>query len=197
MPLIGALVGHSFVPGLGDHFTRGGRIPISRADVTRHLSIAHWVDNFHLLGSRGACVLPAYNLPVELRVDFAILDIGGNDLSSGRSPLTVADAVVTVAHNILNTTCARHVTICSALFRTKNTGHYSPLEYNGQMGQYNNILRHFCDTEVNITYHTHRGFWQGDAWSRDGTHPNTPHGRKLYIKSLRRAVNHSVKCVAK
>ena len=94
MPLIGALVGHSFVSRLGDHFTRSGRIPISPADVTRHLSIAHWVDNFHLLGSRGACILPAYNLPVELvelRVDFAILDIGC-------SPLNVADAVVTIAH---------------------------------------------------------------------------------------------------
>ena len=60
----------------------------------------------------------------------------------------------------------------------------------------------YFDTTVtpNETLHiTHRGFWQCPlhAWSHDGTHPNTTHGRKLYIQSLRRATHYSVKHVAR
>ena len=104
-----------------------------------------------------------------------------------------------IAHQLLNTLHVRHVTVCSALHRTTNTGTYSSHDYNDRVGRYNNILRHYCDTERDITYHTHRGFWQCPlhVWSHDGTHPNTTHGRKLYIKSLRRATHYSVKHVAR
>ena len=192
----------SFVSGLHDHFTRGGRYTTVPADIPRRLTVKRWVDQFHLIGQRGSCVLPMHELPynlTDIRPDFAIVDNGGNDLASTHSPLSVADAVITIAHNILNVHHARHVTVCSALYRTKNTGSYSVTDYNHRVGRFNNILRHFCDTEQDITYHTHRGFWQCPlhVWSYDGTHPNTAHGRKLYIKSLRRATHYSVKHVTR
>ena len=202
MAFTGMLIGHSFVSGLHDHFTRGGRYPTVPADIPRRLTVKRWVDQFHLIGQRGSCVLPMHELPynlTDIRPDFAIVDNGGNDLASTHSPLSVADAVITIAHNILNVHHARHVTVCSALYRTKNTGSYSVTDYNHRVGRFNNILRHFCDTEQDITYHTHRGFWQCPlhVWSHDGTHPNTAHGRKLYIKSLRRATHCSVKHVTR
>ena len=87
-----------------------------------------------------------------------IVDNGGNDIASPHSPLSVADAVVTVAKNILNIHHARHVMVCSALYRTKNTSSYSVHDYNDRVGRFNNIdlHRHFCDNERDITYHTHR-----------------------------------------
>ena len=202
MALTGVLIGHSFVSGLQDHFTRGGRYPTTPNDIPVRLTVKRWVDQFHLIGQRGSCVLPTYELPrnlTDICPDFAILDNGGNDLANTHSPLSVADAVITIAHQLLNTLHVRHVTVCSALHRTTNTGTYSSHDYNDRVGRYNNIFRHYCDNERDITYHTHRGFWQCPlhVWSHDGTHPNTTHGRKLYIKSLRRATHYSVKHVAR
>ena len=61
------------------------------------------------------------------------------------------------------------------------------MHINQQIDIYNNILKHFCDTETNISYHTHRSFWNVaiDSWSRDGLHPNTKVGRQKYKRSLR------------
>ena len=55
----------------------------------------------------------------DIHPDFANVDNGGNNLASPHSPPSVADAVVTVEKNILNIHHARHVTVCSALYRTK------------------------------------------------------------------------------
>ena len=161
MALIGVLIGHSFVSGLQDHFTRGGRYPTTPNDILVRLTVTRWVDQFHLIGQRGSCVLPTYELPrnlTDICPDFAILDNGGNDLANTHSPLSVADAVNSIAHQLLNTHHVRHATVCSALHRTTNTDTYSSHDYNDRVGRYNNILRHYCDTERDITYHTHRGF---------------------------------------
>ena len=124
---------------------------------------------------------------------FAIVDIGTNDISNGAPTVTVADAVVQLAHEIIDVFGARHVTVCSALHRS------SPLDINNLIDNYNNILRNFCDVEPLIDYHTHRGFWNTDTytWSRDGLHPNTNVGRAKYKRSLRKAVNHALSVVHK
>ena len=200
MAFVGALIGHSFASSLADHFSRGGSHPATPANVACRLSISHRVGRFYIYGSRGARVMPSasYRLPAQLasiRASYVIVDIGGNDLAKGCSPLDVAYRVLTLAHSILNDNRAQHVTLCSALHRTKNTGNKSAHQYNILVNQYNNILRNFCDAEDHVTYHTHRGFWQCDhaSWSRDGTHPNTPLGRKNYIRSLRNASNFTLK----
>ena len=95
------------------------------------------------------------------------------DLANGTDALSVADAVLNVAHRIIDDFGVRHVTVCSVLHRKY------PHDINTEIDTYNNVLRHFCDVETNIDYHTHRGFWQtpNESWSRDGLHPNTPCGR--------------------
>ena len=200
MALTGVLIGHSFVSGLHDYLTQGGRYPTIPIAIPLRLTVNRWVDQFHLIGQRGPCDLPTYELPynvTDIRPDFAIVDNGRNDLASPHSPPSVADAVVRVAKNILNIHHARHVTVCAALYRTKNIASYSVHDYNDRVGRFNNIglHRHFCDNDWArhyLSYHTHRGFWQCPlhVWSHDGTHPNTAHGRKLYIESLRRATHY-------
>ena len=161
MTLTSVLIGHSFVSGLHDYLTQGGRYPTIPTAIPLRLTVKRWVDQFHLIGQRGSCVLPTYELPYNLtyiRPDFALFDNGGNDLASPHSPLSFADAVVTVAQNILNIHHARHVTVRSVLYHTKNTGSYSVHDYNDRVGRFNNIglHRHFCDNERYFTYHTHR-----------------------------------------
>ncbi|KAI0242052.1 hypothetical protein LSAT2_014989 [Lamellibrachia satsuma] len=200
---IGILLGHSFVSGLSDHFSQCGRHVVTAAYIAHQLSISDRVDEFHLVGTRGARVLQglqahAHDALTTIRPTFAIVDIGTNDISNGAPTVTVADAVVQLAHEIIDVFGARHVTVCSALHRS------SPLDTNNRhinnlIDNYNNILRNFCDVEPLIDYHTHRGFWNTDTytWSRDGLHPNTNVGRAKYKRSLRKAVNHALSVVHK
>ena len=159
------------------------------------------MDEFHLVGTRGARVLQglqahAHDALTTIRPTFAIVDIGTNDISNGAP--TVADAVVQLAHEIIDVFGARHVTVCSALHRS------SPLDTNNRhinnlIDNYNNILRNFCDVEPLIDYHRHRGFWNTDTctWSRDCLHPNTNVGRAKYKRSLRKAVNNALRVMHK
>lgn len=89
----------------------------------------------------------------------------------------------------------QHVIICSALYRASNIGHQTQLQFQSKVNRFNTYLKNFADVEPNITYHTHRGFWDIpiNEWSRDFIHPNTPLGRKKYATSLTRAVHHFIK----
>ena len=146
MALTGVLNGNPFVSGLQDYLTWGGRYQIIPIDIPLRLSVSRWVDQsvqFHPIGQRGSCVLPTYELPnnmTDIHPYFVIVDNGENDLASPHSPLSVADAIVTVAQNMLNIHHARHVTVCSALYRTKHTGNYSVHDYNDRVGRVNIIL---------------------------------------------------------
>ena len=76
MAITGVLIGHSFVSGPYDHLTRGGRYPTTPTDIPLRLTVKRWVDQFHLNGQRGSCVLPTYELPynlTDIRPDFAIV----------------------------------------------------------------------------------------------------------------------------
>ena len=82
-----------------------------------------------------------------IRPTFVILKFG-TDLANGTDGLPVADAVTNAAHRIIDDFGVRHVTVCSGLHRTY------PHHINPDIGAYNNVLRHFCDVEPNIDYHT-------------------------------------------
>ena len=89
-----------------------------------------------------------------------ILEFGTCDLANGTDALYVADAVMNVAHHIIDDFGVRHVTVCSVLHCTY------PHAINKEIDAYNNVLRHFCDVEGNIDYHTHRGFWLQGRYQR-------------------------------
>ena len=88
-----------------------------------------------------------------LRPTFVVIDIGGNDLSRGISPLNIAVAILDTAHGILSNTAnngIRHVTVCSLLNRTRKTGTTTVDEYNALVNHTNTIMRHMCDVENSI-----------------------------------------------
>ena len=137
--------------GLRDHFTHGGK--------NTCLDISERVRGFHIAGSRGARVIGNAEIRKAvqtMRPTYVIIDLGTKnyDLARGSPALTVADSLMTIAHDIITNYNVLHVSLCSVLHRS------SPMHINQQIDIYNNILKHFCDTETNISYHTHRGFTQ-------------------------------------
>ena len=189
--MVGALIGHSFVSGLSDHFSHCDR-NCTPSKIARNLYVSDSVDEIHLVGASGACILRQevdWEVLRVIRPTFAILEFGTCDLANGTDALPVADAVMNAAHRIIDDFGVRHVTVCSVLHRTY------PHHINADIDAYNNVLRHFCDVETDIDYHTHRGFWQtaNESWSRDGLHPNTVIGRRKYKRSLRQAVYNAVR----
>ena len=93
--------------GLSDHFSQCGRHVVTAAYIAHQLSISDRMDEFHLVGTRGARILQglqahAHDALTTIRPTFAIVDIGTNDISNGAPTVTVADAVVQLAHEIID-----------------------------------------------------------------------------------------------
>ena len=190
----GLLYGHSFVYGLQQHLEHIG--VCTPSEVAKHLKVNDHIEALHLFGERGLG-MQAHNFAVphelllELCPDFVILNIGGNDLAQGTSPLVVASAVVQLGEGLVRDYAVRDVIICSAIPRTGHLHGITPDLYTANTAQFNKCLRHFCDVDPTLHYHTHRGFWNNDItmWSHDGCHPNTPAGRRKYKQSIRLAVH--------
>ena len=54
--MVGALIGHSFVSGLSDHFSHCDR-NCTPSKIARNLYVSDSVDEIHLVGASGACIL--------------------------------------------------------------------------------------------------------------------------------------------
>ena len=165
--------------GLDDHFTCGGKRHVPPTEVAFRLSISDRVDQFHLVGRRGAQIMRGLDHDGPLRAikpSYVILDVGTNDSARGMPVLNVAVAVIELAQDIIARYGVVHVTVCSVLHRD------TPVDINTRIDRYNAILRDSCEVEPLITYHTRRGFWRAAAssWSRDGLHPKTANGRQMY-----------------
>ena len=193
-PIIGAIFGHSFVSGLDDHFTCGGKRQVTPTEVACRLSISDRVDQFHLVGRRGAQIMRGLSHDGPLRAikpSYAIIDVGTNDIARGMPVLNVVVAVIELAKEMITRYGVVHVTVCSVLHRD------TPVDINARVDRYNAILRDFCEVEPHIAYHTHRGFWRAaSSWSRDGLHPNIANGRQKYKRSLRKATNNALQFVS-
>ena len=97
--MVGALIGQSFVPGLSDHFSHCDR-NCTPSKIARNLYVSDSVDEIHLVGASGACIL-RQEVDCEvlrgIRPTFAILEFGTCDLANGTDALPVADAVMNAA----------------------------------------------------------------------------------------------------
>lgn len=196
-PPVGLLLGHSFVHSLHSHLTPDNSL--SGAAIARKLNIEQIIQEFHMQGDRGARVCSsAFTLPhrllQRLRPDFVILDYGTNDLAIGTPPFEVAAKLVELAEKLRKQYHVAAVAICSIINRDRGIYNLSPSQFAAAAYQVNNYLRNFVQADLRTHYHVHKGFWTTPIaqWSRDGIHPNSKHGRKLYIRSIRKAVMHTL-----
>ena len=95
--------------------------------------------------------------------------------------------------NFLKAQGVRQVMIAQALPRIK--GLKVPIsQFSLGMERFNGLLQSWCDSEEFFHYWVHAGFKAGPimgppfiAWSKDGIHPNSPKGRRLYKASVKYA----------
>ena len=123
------------------------------------------------------------------RPTYAIVDLSTNDLVSGSTPHQVSGSVANFATSLTRTYGIRHVTICQIVSRHNCTGRLTPAQFADLANKINQHLARMCDGEESLSFHAHEGLTDRKItlWSRDGIHPNTREGRKLYIRSLQRA----------
>ena len=89
---------------------------------------------------------PVHVCAGAVKYDFAIIDIGSNDSANGACPL-VAGAIIEAAHTLHRQHLAHHVTICTQLHRTSNTGRLTPNNCNTTIDLFNNIIKNYDDVE--------------------------------------------------
>jgi hypothetical protein len=195
LAVTGAVLGHSFVHSFSHYLEKhvGHVTPSFSHVVATQLKVYSHVQRVHLIGKRGASVHNLFSPHQIRRINpiFVIIDCGSNDLADPNScPLQVASAIVDLAHHLIKHYRVKHVVICSIIDRQARLGGQTPEQFKDKAYRCNNYLYHFCDVEPDITYHTHRGFWNSPIshWSHDKIHPNAPPGRKKYAASLTRAI---------
>ena len=170
----GAIVGHSFVSSASDHL----RSP-SPAATAKLLNISEKCSTLYMIGERGACILDdTFHLPYDLlnlRPDFVVLEYGSNDLACGAATDCVSERVVALANSVVNMGIARLVMVCGVLPRIGRLSLPSGVVFDNIVTDYNHRLHALCESERNIIYKSHNGFWSPavHTWSRDGIHPNS------------------------
>jgi hypothetical protein len=191
--ITGMLLGHSFVVGTLHNLSPASRPSTRRLAALLHVN--HTVNHIKLVGERGARIThPNFTLPEaylrHYQPDFVILEYGTNDIVSGSDPLHIATTIVDLANTLLSTYGVDQVLICSILHRTRHLRNITPMQFKEKARAVNSYLRNMCADEPQLAFHVHQGFWSIPVhqWSRDGVHPNTTHGRNIYIKSIRKAI---------
>ena len=191
--------GHSFMEGLNHHFQHQS---INTPElVAKSMNIDKHISKLLLVGKSGAGsqnLMELYNsLPSEIKdkIRGALIDIASNEIATDSSPnnlLLVLNRIMDFA-NFLKAQGVRQVMIAQILPRSKGLK-VSTTQFSLGMGRFNGLLQSWCDSEEFFHYWVHVGFKAAPimgpphkAWSKDGIHPNSPKGRRLYKASVKYA----------
>ena len=184
------ILGHSFVKSIHDHFA-GPDNTINARNLCYRFNVEGLVSKIYLHGIRGATVTGNFNIPSSLIEDISpqiiILELGSNDLVEDRSIESIASSLVTLAEELSGRKGVISVIICGVLFRKELRGKSK------QLKELNSVLNFRADQNKKLNFHEHK-FLKKEALqkiSRDGIHPNTSLGRKLYIKSISWALHNT------
>ena len=187
------LLGHSFVHGTLKHLLHSA--PVTPRGICRILRLTNLLSGFQMHGLRGGMVTsPDFAFPSEeLKMQapkFAILDFGSNDIVNGADPLQIAVTLFDLANELVNTYSVSRVAISSIIPRHHALRGMTPKQFGEIAHKVNHYVKVMCAGDPNISYHVHQGFWVPHyvTWSRDGVHPNTQLGRKMYLRSMRKAI---------
>ena len=185
------IVGHSFVKSLSDYFEYNMNISNAR-DVRFKLKLDNEVSKVYLYGKRGATVCDGFQVPSSLiestSPDIIIVELGCNDLALGIEKEIIADQLMEFSLKCQNQYGAKVVVICGILFREDLT------ERNRDIKILNSLIKNKTETHRNIIFHEHHLIKKQPIRkvSRDGIHPNSALGRKLYTKSITSSVQTAV-----
>lgn len=174
--------------------------------VAQDLCVSNHIGGVFFCGNSGA-TLSSFKLPSfllsKINPKLIIIELGTNDLVQGESPDNLALQLVHLAKHC-NQQYNTVVALCSVLPRNQGLFNLTPDSFRCQMADTNSRLKTLVDSEQNIIFHTHKGFWNLEVngrkermavgvWSDDGIHPNSCEGRKKYKNSLRTVICKALK----
>ena len=113
-----------------------------------------------------------------------MIELGSNDLVNGADIELISDKLLNLAQRYVDYK-AEIVVIGGIIFRDDLKGR------NSEIKALNALIKEKIQTHRFIIFHDHKylGKQPIKKISRDGIHPNTALGRKLYIKSISAAVH--------
>ena len=180
----GIIIGHSFVKGFAEHLARqNGGVPMSDARVAEALKVSDGVGAVRLFGVSGARVLGNFTLPDltlnTIQPNFAILNIGGNDLTQPTSPHDqgmLAQAIVAMANNLIINYGVVEVHICQIIDRMEGLAGITCNEYCDAAYAVNKHIMGLCEAHPYMHFQVMKGFcrnspesWIRPVWLRDET----------------------------
>ena len=205
-----AICGHSFVASL-QHFITNKYIE-SKSDLNfhryaaHHLQVAGLASHVFFHGESGAKIMENFHLPAQLlahnKVDILLLDIGTNDVvNQNVDTREIADQIFAHAEAARDLFNVRAVVIFSVIKRENGLQSCSKELFLERAGSLNSLLFKKTANERQIHFRKHPGFettHEGAPLpmshiSRDGIHPNTPDGRRKYIRSVTSAIHFAIK----
>ena len=192
-----AVLGDSLVTSYRDWMAGGSRRWLSTSEAARRLGIRNASLQVQFFGQRGATTTwwrshakSAYFRSRFKKVLVCVVILSTNDLVAGRSALQAAAGVIELADLLHKEHGVQRVVVLSVLPRTEKLGTETVSSFECKMLETNRLLKEMCDVEPYLSFQRQRGFYAVgmEPWTRDGIHANSPRGRRLTTRSIRRAI---------
>ena len=185
------LLGHSFVTSLSDYLEHTIKMYNAR-DVRSVFKLQNTVSKIYMHGERGAKA-DGFKVPLHLlkttNPDIIIIELGCNDLVAGAEIKYIVENLISLALKCKHEYGAQVVVLCGIIFREDLKGR------NGDIKALNELIKAETQIHRSIIFHEHKHLKKlpSRKISRDGIHPNSVIGRKLYIGAISSAVHTAAK----
>ena len=185
------VLGHSFVRSLSDYFSS------DRSINSRKLCLEFKVDTIvsklYLHGIRGATITEDFLFPrslvLSIRPHIVVIELGSNDFVIKSSVENIAGSLINLAEKLVGELGVLSVVICGVIFRKELKGRSADIK------ELNCLIKSKLEQHHKIGFHEHAKLKKQPILktSRDGIHPNTRLGRRLYIESISSAIHTTVR----
>lgn len=181
-PIAAVIMGHSFINHMA-RFIQASVDPTINTDFNLSRSAVNVIRS-----GRSGCTINKFRKTefVKLRYyrpDILYLELGTNDLSSGRTAEDIAADMVNLIQDIKRTFNPRHIVLGQVIFRDGNP------DFNGKVNEYNALIKELLSAIPYATFWVHKRLWNSTypLLKADGVHPNQRGLLRLY-KSIRGAI---------
>lgn len=195
------VLGHSFVDRLHCAYASEARVTYLEEHIAQDLKVAFIYRQVFFLGYRGLTIgklsCPEYFFSL-VRPARLVLDIGTNDIAQGSSGFSAANSVFS---SVISPPFPDNLEIVFLSVVPRQAGFRGvPLTFfQEERLIFNRTLSQLCDSHPRTLFCRQKGFAEWDlqgkkvprdmsTWSKDGIHPDSGEGMRLYKRSLSRAL---------
>lgn len=181
------VIGHSFVRRFKNYCIEIDEVN----NISRVIRVDKIVDRVEVWGKSGAKIndlFRAKEIISDLKPQFALIDIGTNDLNSKAHPHWTAKKTYELALYLVEKHGLLNVIIFEVTFREDIAL--------GKIIAHNEELKRLCRKgDYRISTLSHKGLTKNniELWSSDKLHANTRKGKELYLQSIRNGIFRAVR----